>query len=249
MNIDLVDVHCHINFFKNAGDIALSCEKNRVHTIYVTTLPSHFEDTYEYVKSLTYVYPALGFHALENEYNLEKERSIFLRNIDKTQYIGEIGLDFSKKSKVSQFQQIENFEFILNVIKGKNKILSVHSLNAEDEVISLLNQYEIDKVILHWYTGKISSLKKATDQGFYFSINKAMVESQKGRNIISKIPQKLILVETDAPFIENVLPYSNDDVYQYLQYTWGTSLEQAKSIVLNNFYTLQNLSKIKSLFD
>lgn len=249
MKVANVDMHCHINFFKNAGDIALACEKNRVHTIYVTTLPSHFEDTFDYVKSLMYVHPALGFHALESDYNLERERNIFLRNIDKTQYIGEIGLDFSKKSPVPKSQQIETFEFILDAIKGKDKIVSVHSLNAEDEVISLLNQYGIDKVILHWYTGKISSLKKATDQGFYFSINKAMVDSQKGRNIISKIPKKLILVETDAPFVENVLPYSNDEVYQYLQLAWGISLEQTKSIILNNFYALQNPPKIKSLFD
>lgn len=246
---ETVDAHCHINFFKNAGDISLACEKNRVHTIYVTTLPSHFEETFDYVKPLKYVHPALGFHALERDYNLEKEKNIFLKNIDKTQYIGEIGLDFSKKSQVLKSQQIETFEFILDAINGKDKIVSVHSLNAEDEVIGLLNQYEIDKVILHWYTGKISSLKKATDQGFYFSINKAMVESQKGRNIISKIPQRLILIETDAPFIQNVLPYSNDKVYQYLQSIWGISLEQTKAIVFNNFLGLQKPSIIKSLFD
>lgn len=244
-----MDVHCHINFFKNAGDIALACEENRVHTIYVTTLPSHFEDTYDYVMPLTYVHPSLGFHALESNYNLEKERTIFLRNIDKTQYIGEIGLDFSKKSQVPQSQQIENFEFILNAIKGKNKILSVHSLNAEDEVLRLLRQYDIEKVMMHWYTGKVSSLKKAINHGYYFSINKAMITSKAGQNIISKIPQKLILVETDAPFIKDVLPYENNEVYRYLQSTWQSSLEQTKSIVLNNFYTLQNPSKIKSLFD
>lgn len=245
---ETIDAHCHINFFKKPGDIALACEKYKVHTIYVTTLPSHFEATYDYVKTLTYIHPSIGFHALEFNYDLEVERKIFLENIDKTQYVGEIGLDFSKKSKVDQCRQIENFEFILNAIKGKDKIVSVHSLNAEDEVIGLLNQYEIDKVILHWYTGKISSLKQAVSQGFYFSINKAMVESQKGRNIISKIPQKLILIETDAPFIDNVLPYSNDEVYQYLQSIWGMSLEQTKTIVLNNFHRLQKSSKRKSLF-
>lgn len=246
---ETVDTHCHINFFKNPGDIALACEKYRVHTIYVTTLPSQFEATYDYVKALTYIHPAIGFHALEFNYDLEAERNIFLRNIDKTQYVGEIGLDFSKRSTVDQCFQIENFEFILNAIKGKDKIVSVHSLNAEDEVINLLNQYGIYKVILHWYTGKITSLKVAISHGFYFSINKAMVESQKGRNIISKIPQNLILIETDAPFIDNVLPYSNDEVYKYLQSIWRISLEQTKAIVLNNFLRLQNPSKIKSLFD
>lgn len=244
-----MDTHCHINFFKNAGDIALACEKNRVHTIYVTTLPSHFEDTYDYVKSLTYVHPALGFHALESDYNLENERNIFLKNIDKTQYIGEVGLDFSKKSQIPLSKQIENFEFILNAIKGKNKILSVHSLNAEDEVLSLLQQYDIEKVIMHWYTGKVSSLKKAINYGYYFSINKAMITTKSGQNIISKLPKKLILIETDAPFIKDVLPYMNDEVYRYLQSIWQTSLEQAKLIVLDNFKSLHKNRNIHSLFD
>lgn len=244
-----VDAHCHINFCQHPGDVALACEKHKVHTIYVTTLPSHFEDTYDYVKSLTYVHPALGFHALESDYNLENERTIFLRNIDKTQYIGEIGLDFSRKLQVPQSKQIENFEFILNAIKGKNKIVSVHSLNAEDEVIDLLHQYGIKKVILHWYTGKVSSLKKAINYGYYFSINKAMITSKSGQNIISKLPKNLILIETDAPFIKDVLPYMNDEVYRYLQSIWQISLEQAKLIVLDNFKSLHKNRNIHSLFD
>jgi TatD DNase family protein len=244
---EYVDAHCHINFLKKPGDVALICEKQRVHTIYVTTLPSHFEATYDYVKSLTYIYPAIGFHALEYNYNLENERNIFLRNIDKTQYIGEVGLDFSKNSKVPKSQQIDNFEFILEAIKGKNKLLSVHSRDAEDEVLDLLLYYNIEKVIFHWYTGKISTLKKAVKYGYYFSINQAMIKSQKGQNIVSKLPLELVLTETDAPFIRNVLPYDNKIVYTYLQELWGKSQQDTQSIILNNF---NNLKKKKySLFE
>ena len=28
----MIDTHCHINFFKNAGDVALNCEKRKVNT-------------------------------------------------------------------------------------------------------------------------------------------------------------------------------------------------------------------------
>ncbi len=83
MSISLIDTHCHINFFENAGDIALECEKTETHTIYVTTLPSQFNETFEYVKQLKYIYPSLGFHCLESEYNLEKEKKLFLKNIVK----------------------------------------------------------------------------------------------------------------------------------------------------------------------
>ena len=49
MITNLVDTHCHINFFKNAGEIALECEKNKTYTVYVTTLPSQFDETFEYI--------------------------------------------------------------------------------------------------------------------------------------------------------------------------------------------------------
>jgi TatD DNase family protein len=88
----MIDTHCHINFFKNAGDVALICEKRKVNTIYVTTLPSQFKETYKYIEPLKYVNASLGFHCLESNYNLEEEKKIFLSYVDKTKFIGEVSL-------------------------------------------------------------------------------------------------------------------------------------------------------------
>jgi TatD DNase family protein len=235
MNSNLIDTHCHINFFKNAGDIALKCERKKVHTIYVTTLPSQFEETYPYVKNLKYIYPSLGFHCLEHDYDLNGEKKIFLKNIDKSRYIGEVGLDFSKRAIVNHDVQIEILEFIFLSIQYKDKIVSVHSASAEDKVFELLQKYEIRTVIFHWYSGKISTLKKILETGYFFSINQAMCKSKKGQNIISKLPKDKVLIETDAPFIKDVLPYENDFVYSYLSDIWNISLIDVKKKVLNNF--------------
>jgi len=234
----IIDTHCHINFFKNAGDIALQCENKRVHTIYVTTLPSQFDETFKYVKNLKYIYPSLGFHCLESEYDLSKEKKLFLKHIDNTKFIGEIGLDFSKRAIKSQEEQIELFKFILESIRGKNKILNLHSSNAEDKVLELIVKYNIEKAIFHWYSGKIGTLNKILNQGYYFSINGAMCKSKKGQNIISKLPKDKVLVETDAPFVKDVLPYDNEDVYIYLSNIWNTSLGEVKKEILANFNSL-----------
>ena len=236
--IELVDAHCHINFFENAGEIALNCEKNNTHTIYVTTLPSQFDATYDYVKNLHYIYPSLGFHCLETECNIEKEKELFLKNIEYTKFIGEIGLDFSKKLQYSKEKQIDIFEFILKNIQNKNKIVSVHSLNAEDDVLKFLKKYHIKKAIFHWYTGKISSLNKIIESDYYFSINLAMCKSKRGQNIILKIPIDKILVETDSPFIKGILPYYNEYVDQYLSNIWRININEVKSQVLRNFIQL-----------
>jgi len=245
----LVDTHCHINFFSNAGDIAIECENKKTHTIYVTTLPSQFDETFKYVKNLKYIYPSLGFHCLESHYDLSKEKKLFLKHIDNTKFIGEVGLDFSKRATMTKEEQIELFRFILDSIKGKDKILNLHSASAEDEVLEMLIKYDRVKAIFHWYSGKIGTLNQIINYGCYFSINEAMCKSKKGQNIISKLPKDKVLVETDAPFIKDVLPYNNYYVYQYLSSIWDRKLKDVEKQILKNFNNL-NLNIIKkSLFD
>jgi len=245
--ISLVDTHCHINFFKDAGDIALECENKKTHTIYVTTLPSQFDETFEYVKPLKYIYPSLGFHCLESDYDLEKEKKLFLKNINNTKFIGEIGLDFSKRAIKSKEEQIEVFEFVLDSIKDKDKIINLHSASAEDEVLNLIVKYNIKKAIFHWYSGKIGTLNQILNYGYYFSINESMCKSKKGQNIISKLPKDKVLVETDAPFVKNVLPYKNFNTYHYLGKLWNINIDEVFKIILNNFKNIQK--KQINLFD
>ena len=247
MLISLVDTHCHINFFKDAGDIALECENKKTHTIYVTTLPSQFDETFEYVKPLKYIYPSLGFHCLESDYDLEKEKKLFLKNINNTKFIGEIGLDFSKRAIKSKEEQIEVFEFVLDSIKDKDKIINLHSASAEDEVLNLIVKYNIKKAIFHWYSGKIGTLNQILNYGYYFSINESMCKSKKGQNIISKLPKDKVLVETDAPFVKNVLPYKNFNTYHYLGKLWNINIDEVFKIILNNFKNIQK--KQINLFD
>lgn len=155
----LIDTHCHINFFKNAGEVAIECEKRKIHTIYVTTLPSQFDETFEYVKPLKYVYPSLGFHCLESDYNLEKEKRFFLKNIEKTKFIGEVGLDFSKRASKSKEEQIDLFKFVLESIQDKEKIVNLHSNNAEEKVLEMLIKYDIKKL---FFIGTVEKLVLST---------------------------------------------------------------------------------------
>lgn len=240
MKNELIDTHCHVNFFKNAGDIALECEKRKVHTIYVTTLPSHFDESFKYVRSLKYIHPSLGFHCLESDYNLAKEKKLFLRHVNNTKFIGEVGLDFSKRATKSKDEQIELFEFVLKNINTKESILNIHSSSAEDEVLKMLVQYDVKRAIFHWYSGKIGTLDRILEYGYYFSINEAMCKSKKGQNIVTKLPRNRVLVETDAPFIEDVLPYENFNVYYYLSELWKMKIDDVFGIVFNNFVSLQN---------
>lgn len=78
--------------------------------------------------------------------------------------------------------------------------MSIHSRNAEEDVLSILVKNKIKYAIFHWYTGSLSTLEKIIKEGYYVSVNSSMMKTKKGLEIIKSIPLDRILVESDGPF-------------------------------------------------
>ena len=129
--------------------------------------------------------------------------------INDTKYIGEIGLDYKigKQHKQLQLQFFEELIQKCSIIG--NKILTVHSRASADDIVSIVGENFHGKIILHWYSGNKTTLSKAINNGYYFSVNYAMVNSISGQQIIESIPLERLLIETDSPFINSV----NDSSY------------------------------------
>lgn len=227
----MIDVHCHFDIAKNPERYILNNEKKRIITIGMTNLPSHFQMGIRHIRQFQYIRLALGLHPLR-AVDHAKEYFLFKQFIDETSYIGEVGLDFSKEGFSTKEIQIESFEFVLDCIKTKNKILSVHSRCAEKETLEMLTAKGIENAIFHWYSGSLNVLRDIVNSGFFFSINSAMIQSNNGKKIIEKIPKELILTETDFPYIENCkIP----DVHMYLSNLWNISTEKVDQIIDSNF--------------
>ncbi|MBK9477686.1 MAG: TatD family hydrolase [Bacteroidetes bacterium] len=239
----MIDTHCHIDLYSNPLEVALECEQLGITTIGVTNLPSHFEMGYKHLLSFTKVRLALGMHPLYAESHV-KEFPGFVRNISKTSYIGEIGLDFSKEGISTKDIQTETFKKILNELNGKKKILSIHSRKAEKEVLFYLSNFKIQTAIFHWYTGPVSLINKIIEAGYYFSINPAMVKSKSGKEIIKKIPLEYLLTESDGPFIEHngkqIKPHNIVLVQKYLSEALSISPQEIETIISNNFKRIVN---------
>src|ERR1039458_4576732 len=112
-----------------------------------------------------------------------------------TSFIGEVGLDFSIEGKGTTDLQVESFEFVLRVISGLPKFLSIHSRRAEARVLEMLRAAGRSSAVFHWYSGPIGILRQAIADGNYFSINTAMLNSENGRRIIAAIPHDRLLTE------------------------------------------------------
>ncbi len=232
----MIDVHCHFDMTKNPEKYISDNEKRQIITIGMTNLPSHFQMGVNHVRQYKYIRLALGLHPLMAKEHT-KEYSKFRQYFNETSYIGEVGLDFSREGFSTKEIQIKSFEFILDTIKGKNKILSLHSRRAEKDVLEMLITQNVENAIFHWYSGSLTVLRQIVSLGFYFSVNSAMVQSDNGKKIIAEVPKELILTETDAPYINN----SNIlQVHEYLSELWKISVLEVDNIINANFKKIVN---------
>ena len=227
----MIDTHCHFDIMSNPEAYIYAKEVVGDIVIGMTNLPSHFCIGEPHLRSFKHVRLALGLHPLLAA-DKQNELQIFKNNIEKTSYIGEIGLDFSKSGISTKEIQISVLRKILSDLKGKKKIVSVHSRKAERELLDLLCEYDIKNVIFHWYSGPIGLIPSILSCGYYFSINESMTLTKNGQKIIENIPKTRILTETDAPY------NSKTDIGKVLTYLQMTELD-----IKNNFMEL--VRKIK----
>jgi TatD DNase family protein len=230
----MIDVHCHFDMAQSPEKYIADNEQNKIITIGMTNLPSHFAMGINHIKQYKDIRLALGLHPLLAEEHF-KEYSKFKQYLDLTSYIGEVGLDFSREGFFTKEIQTKSFEFVLDSIKDRQKIISLHSRRAEKEVLQLLLDKNVKNAIFHWYSGSISVLQNIVNSGYYFSINSAMVNSENGKKIISKIPKSLVLTETDFPYIENS---SINKVHYYLSEVWNLPEFEVEHIISSNFKKL-----------
>lgn len=232
-----MDAHMHFDLYDDRSEILRYVEKKKSYTIAVTNLPELFEKYKNQCIGNKYFQLALGFHPeLVHQYN--KQQWLFKELINETRFIGEIGLDYTKKSKEDVMCQTEIFEKILEWCSGKNKVLSIHSRSASKKVVDMLDGFD-GIVILHWYSGSVTDLRRAISQGCYLSINHQMLQSTNGRNIIRNIPVDRILLESDAPFTkglnEKYTVDFNDEIYKYIGELYHQEIDIVKKRVKANF--------------
>jgi len=201
----LADLHCHLDLYADPVEIINETEKAEIYTIAVTTTPRAFKQNSEWTKNCNYIFPALGMHP--QLVSKEGQRiELFEQLFKETKFIGEVGLDASPDYIQYYDLQKEIFKRILiNCSNSGDKILTVHSLRAVEDVLSMINNFlprDKRKIILHWFTGSLIDAQKALDLGCYFSINLRMAETKSGQDLIRILPLDRILTETDGPFLE-----------------------------------------------
>ena len=192
------DWHAHLDlvsspmtYVSNIRDSVRSC-------LCVTTSPKAWKIAVEKFFTYNQINVGLGLHP-ELAKSKSGELSLFEQYSRRTRFIGEIGLDGKAKDWETQIKIFSVITDILSV--QKNKVISIHSKAADTYVVDFVERLSRQNfVIMHWFSGSISNMRRLLDMNCYFSINPAMCKTKSGIDRIKVLPLNKILFESDFPF-------------------------------------------------
>ena len=239
----MIDFHCHLDLYPNYSEIVRECERRGMYVLSVTTTPSAWRGTSALAMGSKRIRTALGLHPqLAGE--RKGELVLFDGLLPQTLYVGEIGLDGSPEFRKSWKDQLNVFEHILaQCRKAGGRVMSIHSRRASEAVLDCLEkEKDAGTPVLHWFSGSPRDLDRAIRLGCWFSIGPAMLQGERGRALVARMPPSRVLTESDGPFAlidgQAMKPWQVGSATDGLAQIWSTSPPDADRQLIENFKTL-----------
>ena len=199
---ETADAHCHIDLIQDSS-IVNDAIAYGVHTIITNGV-----DTKSNMKGMEladnkHIFAMLGIdpeHANVQDDELEFNIKLIRQYSSKIVGIGEIGLDYGiVKNSIPVEKQKHTFGAFLDLAKELRLPVSIHSRNALDDVLHMLNEKTIDSAHIHFFEGNIQQAKEIEKNGYMISV--PPVHSSKRSKVIKEIAIDNIMVESDAPVV------------------------------------------------
>lgn len=221
-----IDTHAHYNHrrFPKIGSDGLNTvlEKQREKVEKIINIGTNTESNtsvLQFVSLYNSFYGMLGFFPtdvweLEPTLckNAENNWLVFQKQLtnDKIVGIGEIGLDYNwncvgKNCAGEDAQKIQQkwFRKQLDLAQELKLPVSIHSRDAEDDTLTIFDEYEFISGVIHCFSYGRSAARKALDKGLYLGIGGTSTypSNKELREVIKIAPLDRILLETDAPYL------------------------------------------------
>src|SRR5580765_6164230 len=196
----LIDTHVHLDKYGDRLDDALKeIETEQIFTVATAMdVPSYFE-LQKIAERSNLVLPTFGIHPRRAAEYANRLPEIS-RHIETSPAIGEIGLDFHWVKDASTYPaQRKVLEYFIAAAAEQKKFVNLHTKAGEKEILDLLEKYDIRRAIIHWYSGPLDILQAMIDFGCYFTLGVEVHYSNYIKEIAKRIPDHLLLTETDNP--------------------------------------------------
>lgn len=201
----MIDTHCHLDLLSEE-DFKESIEDASLE--YLITIgfdKKTCENAINIASKYDKVYCAVGFHPNDVKDITQKDiewLKDLAKSSPKVKAIGEIGLDYYRSIEHKD-KQIEYFNIQLNLAKELGLPVVIHSRDAEEDTIKVLENHKNIGGVLHCFSGSLDFMKKGVELGFYISYsgNITFKSAQNLREVVSKTPTFRLLIETDSPWL------------------------------------------------
>lgn len=204
----MIDSHCHLeqkDYDKDRDEVIEECKKELKAIVTSCAHPKDFELTMQIAeKHRNFAFTSVGIHP---EYIKEIGRKEIDGLLDKIKQnrknifaIGEIGLDYFWVKELDwQKKQKEFFAEMINFAKELKKLIVVHSRDAIEDTIKILEQEDAKQVLLHLFGAKQFS-ERVIQNNWLISIGPIIARSKNHKKIARDFPLENILLETDSPW-------------------------------------------------
>ena len=148
-----------------------------------------------------FVYAAVGIHPGSIDSGTTPEQIAILAKHEKCVAIGEIGLDYYWVSD-NKPQQIEIFEKQILIAKELDLPIIVHDRDAHGDTLEILKKHK-PKGVVHCYSGSVEMAEEIIKLGMYIGVGGVITfkNAKKLPDVVKIIPNELLLVETDCPYL------------------------------------------------
>jgi TatD DNase family protein len=121
--------------------------------------------------------------------------------------IGETGLDFFRTGEDGQAAQLRSFEAHITIAKEHGLALQIHDRDAHRDVVeTLLRVGAPERTVFHCFSGDAELASILSEHGWYASFAGTVTfkNAPNLREALEALPRRLVLIETDAPFLTPV---------------------------------------------
>lgn len=201
----LADMHCHLDFSSDMAALARLAQAHGVTAFSNTVTPEGFLAARDALAGFPNVRTGVGLHpwwVADGRCGAEQVE-LACQLIQKTRFVGEVGLDFAPRREGTFETQLDAFERIVDACCAQGgKVISIHAVRSATAMLDVLERHHAthdNACILHWFSGSSQELARARELGCRFSVNSNMLATKRGRAYVRQIPPERLLLETDLP--------------------------------------------------
>jgi TatD DNase family protein len=205
----LIDAHCHLTY-EPFADIETVLKRSRdagvTGWVTIGTDLADSQKAVELASRFENMFATVACHP-HNAKSADQSTIAQIKKLaqsKKVVAIGETGLDLHYKFSTPQQQQ-DSFVKHLELAKELNLPVVIHSREAFDETMEILDAHEsgLKGLVFHCYSGDLRQAKIILDKGWYISLTGVVTfkNAETTREVAKYVPLDRLMIETDAPYL------------------------------------------------